>query len=59
MPIKEEELFWKTFSEGSYHPDLIFGDSNELVNIAKHPMALCKCRNKAEDKMPLDTGKAR
>ncbi len=28
----------------------IFGESNELVNIAKHPMALWKCRNKAEDK---------
>lgn len=43
----EEELFWKDFSEGSYRPDWIFGESNELVNIAKHPMALWKCRNKA------------
>ncbi len=42
-PTKEEELFWKAFSEGEYHPDWIFGESNELVNIAKHPMALWKC----------------
>ena len=48
MPTKEEELFWKIFSEGSYHPGLIFGESNELVNIAKHPMALWKCRSKME-----------
>ncbi len=59
MPTKEEELFWKAFSEGGYYPDWIFGESNELVNIAKHPMALWKCRNKAEDKIPLDRGKVR
>lgn len=53
MPTKEEELFWKAFSEGSYHPDWIFGESNEFVNIAKHPMALWKSRNKAEGKIPL------
>ncbi|MDE7283283.1 MAG: nucleotidyl transferase AbiEii/AbiGii toxin family protein [Lachnospiraceae bacterium] len=46
-PTKEEELFWKAFSEREYHPDWIFGESNELVNIAKHPMALWKCANKA------------
>ncbi len=50
IPTKEEELFWKAFSERSYHPDWIFGESNELVNVAKHPMALWKCRNKTEDK---------
>lgn len=44
-----KELFWKAFSEGSFHPEWIFGESNELVNIVKHPMALWKCRNKAED----------
>ena len=59
IPTKEEELFWKAFSEGSYHPDWIFGERNEVVNIAKHPMALWKCRNKAEDKAPLDGGKER
>lgn len=57
IPTKEEEMFWKAFSEGSFCPNWIFGDSNEFVNIAKHPMALWKCRNKAEDKMPLDKGK--
>lgn len=59
MPTKEEELFWKAFSEGSYHPDWIFGESNELTNIANHPMALWKCRNKTEDKMLLAKGKAK
>lgn len=53
MMTKEEKLFWKAFSEGSYRPDLIFGESNEYVNIAEHPMALWKCRKKAEDKTPL------
>lgn len=48
MPTREEELFWKAFSEGSYHPDWIFGESKEFVNIAKHPMALWKCSNKME-----------
>ena len=54
IPRKEEELFWKAFSEGSYYPNLIFGDSNELVkNIAKHPMALWKCRDKSEDNIVI------
>ncbi len=52
MPTREEKLFWKAFSKGGYHPDWIFGKSDELVNVAKHPMALWKCRNKAEDKIP-------
>lgn len=56
-PTKEEELFWKAFSKGSYHPDWVFGESNELANVAGHPMALWKCRNKAEDKMFLDKGR--
>lgn len=47
-PTKQEELFWNAFSEGEYHPDWIFGESNELENIAKHPMALWKCeKNKS------------
>lgn len=44
MPTKEEELFWKAFSEGNYYPDWVFGDSNEFRNVARHPMALWKCR---------------
>lgn len=48
IPTREEELFWKNFSESIYHPEWIFGESNELVNIANHPMALWKCRNKEE-----------
>lgn len=49
MPTREEELFWKAFSEGVYYPDWIFGESNELVNVAKHPMALWKCRKTTEE----------
>ena len=44
--VREEELFWKAFSEGNYYPDWVFGHSNELMNVAKHPMALWKYRNK-------------
>lgn len=51
IPTKEEELFWKAFSEGKYYPDWVFGASNELRNVAKHPMALWKCRDKEEDKL--------
>ena len=54
VSTKEEKLFWKAFSEGNYYPDWVFGDSDEFRNIAKHPMALWKCRDKEEDKKPLD-----
>lgn len=54
LPWNEEKLFWKAFSEGNYYPDWVFGDSDEFRNVAKHPMALWKCRNKEEDKTPLD-----
>ena len=53
VPTKEEKLFWKAFSEGNYYPDWVFGDSDEFRNVAKHPMALWKCRDK-EDKKPLN-----
>lgn len=54
LPWNEEKLFWKAFSEGNYYPDWVFGDSDEFRNIAKHPMALWMCRDKEEDKKPLD-----
>lgn len=54
LPWNEEKLFWKAFSEGNYYPDWVSGDSDEFRNVAKHPMALWKCRNKEEDKKPLD-----
>lgn len=57
IPTKEEELFWKAFSEGTYYPHWIFGESNEFANIARHPMALWKCRNKTENTISLDKGK--
>ena len=53
VPTMEEKLFWKAFSEGNYYPDWVFGDSDEFRNVAKHPMALWKCRDK-EDKKPLN-----
>lgn len=49
MPTNEEQMFWKAFSKGDYYPNWIFEESDELVNIAKHPMALWKYRNKAND----------
>lgn len=54
LPWNEEKLFWKAFSEGNYYPDWVFGDSDEFRNVAKHPMALWKCRDKEEDKKPLN-----
>lgn len=48
IPTEEEELFWKAFSEGRYCPELIFGATDERMNVEKHPMALWKCRDKGE-----------
>ena len=59
ITTKEENLFWKAFSEGNYYPAWVFGDSNELRNVSKHPMALWKCRDKEEDKKSLEKGNAR
>lgn len=47
-PTEEEEMFWKAFGEGRFCPELIFGAAAECANIEKHPMALWKCRDKAE-----------
>jgi predicted nucleotidyltransferase component of viral defense system len=46
IPTKDEEQFWHEFAQHKYCPELIFGQSEELINIAKHPMALWKCRSK-------------
>ena len=46
MPTEEEEMFWKTFGERKYCPEMIFGDTSEYSNVVKHPMALWKCRDK-------------
>lgn len=59
IPTKEAELFWKAFSKETYYPDWIFGENNELANIAKHPMELWKCRNKTENMISLNKGKIR
>lgn len=46
IPTEEEIMFWRAFAEGDYCPKLVFGDSVELKNISKHPMAHWKCREK-------------
>lgn len=46
VPTQEELKFWKAFTEGEYLPELVFGESKELANVEKHPMALWKCRDK-------------
>lgn len=47
IPTEEESIFWKLFAEGKYYPEWVFGDTEELQNISKHPMALWKCRERA------------
>lgn len=47
-PTEEKAMFWKAFSEGRYCPKLIFGATDECMNVEKHPMALWKCRDKCE-----------
>lgn len=49
IPTKDEEMFWRAFSEGNYYPDWVFGQTQELQNILNHPMALWKCRGKSKD----------
>ena len=46
MIATEEIMFWRMFAEGDYCPEIIFGDSVELKNISKHPMAHWTCREK-------------
>lgn len=46
IPTESEENFWRAFAEGTYCPELVFGESQELKNILGHPMALWKCREK-------------
>lgn len=45
IPTEDEKRFWRAFEEGNYCPEWVFGKSQELQNILKHPMALWKCRN--------------
>lgn len=44
IATEDERKFWKKFSEGEYMPELVF--TGEAQNLAKHPMALWKCRHK-------------
>lgn len=49
IPTREEEMFWRAFEEGTYCPEWVFGETLELMNISKHPMALWKCRDKGKN----------
>ena len=40
---ENEKLFWKSFSEKEYKPELIFDE--DAGRIKKHPMVLWKCRS--------------
>lgn len=51
MPTTEEQMFWKAFAERKYCPEWVFGQSAELKNVEKHPMALWKCRDDESDVM--------
>lgn len=59
IPTREERLFWRAFSENVYNPAWIFGEGNEPANIARHPMALWKCRNREEDRKPKKNERVR
>lgn len=41
-----EKAFLSEFAGRHYHPELLFGESEELKRILNHPMALYKCRLK-------------
>lgn len=43
QPTEEELLFWKSFSEGDYRPELLFGEGVIADRIKAHPMAVWKC----------------
>lgn len=45
IPTTEEQMFLKAFTERKYCPEWVFGQSNELENVKKHPMALWKCQD--------------
>lgn len=59
IPTREEEMFWRAFSEGNYYPDWVFGQTQELQNILNHPMALWKCRDKSKDERLIITDRMR
>ena len=43
--LPEENLaFWNSFKEGEYKPETMFNDTEILLRIKDHPMALWKCR---------------
>ncbi len=59
IPTKKEKMFWRAFAEGNYYPEWVFGQTQELKNISKHPMALWKCRDKSKDEKPFVPDKRR
>lgn len=47
-PTNYEQMFWNAFEKGIYEPQFVF-EETELQRIKEHPMALWKCRDKAQD----------
>lgn len=44
VPTEKELSFWKAFANKQYQPELLFDDSDILMRISEHPMAVWKCR---------------
>ncbi|MCM1060082.1 MAG: nucleotidyl transferase AbiEii/AbiGii toxin family protein [Eubacterium sp.] len=48
--LPEDNLsFWRAFAMGEYKPELLFDDSELLMRIKQHPMALWKCNRKIQE----------
>lgn len=45
LPTVDELIFWQSFNNKEYRPDLIFSDPVQLERILQHPMARWKCRS--------------
>ncbi len=56
IATRDEELFWYSFAEGIYRPELVFDGGSELIHVEKHPMALWKCRDKSSVKESMEKG---
>lgn len=43
----DEKAFVQHFNRREYHPEILFGDNECAARLAKHPMAIWKCRPKS------------
>ena len=44
IPTEEENEYMNRFNHKEYRPELLFDDPSVIERIAKHPMALWKCK---------------